>query len=107
MVDGTSRTMNWGGVIASLAIILFVIVLSSWFFATVCIMAGALVVSGSRGQWRDWGLWAAMLLGFSSFAWLRAAMGPMVEEAPLFDYAIQMETLGGSFRRLYSYIYCG
>jgi hypothetical protein len=60
-----------------------------------CIMAGALILTGIRGSRRDWFIWIGMLMGFALFAELRARMGPTVEAHPFFLYAIQLETLGG------------
>jgi hypothetical protein len=90
-----SGSFNLKGLALSLLLVFGLLMLSSWFFAAMCIMAGAMVVSGSRGRWREWLLWVGMLVGFSLFASLRAAMGPMVEVDPFFLYAIQAETLGG------------
>jgi hypothetical protein len=90
-----SGSFSLGGLALSLLLVAGLLMLSSWFFAAMCIMAGAMVFSGARGRWREWLLWVAMLVGFSLFASLRAAMGPFVEEAPLYLYVIQAETLGG------------
>lgn len=95
MEDRPTRVPHPWGLVLSLLLVAVLLAQSSWFFATICIMAGAMVVSGATGQWRDWFLWASIVVGFTLFAGLRAAMGPMVEQDPLFLYAIQMETLGG------------
>ncbi len=68
---------------------------SWWFFGAMFLMAGALVLTGISGGWRDWCIWVGMLVGFALFADLRAGMGPAVEVRTLFHYAIQLETLGG------------
>jgi hypothetical protein len=79
----------------SLLLVVALIAQSSWFFAAMCLMAGAMVVTGVRGSWRDWLVWIGMLAGFALFAELRAAMEADVEARPLFLYVIQMETVGG------------
>jgi hypothetical protein len=83
------------GTVLSLLIVGFFLVLNSWFFAAMCLMAGAFVVTGSHGRWREWLIWGAMLLGFSLFASLRAAMGPLVEPDTHFLYVIRLDTLWG------------
>jgi hypothetical protein len=89
------RNLDLRGLLVSLVIAGVVLIQSSWFFAAICVMAGAMVVTGATGRWGDWAHWVGIVVGFTLFAGLRAAMGPMVEEDPLFIYAIQMETLGG------------
>jgi hypothetical protein len=90
-----STTIRGTGLLLSLLVVAVLVVQSSWFFAAMCIMAGARVVSGATGQWRDWFVWLAMLVAFALFAEVRARMGPTVEERTLYLYAIQLETLGG------------
>ncbi|MFH1765552.1 MAG: phosphatase PAP2 family protein [Gemmatimonadota bacterium] len=68
---------------------------SWWFFGAMFLMAGAFVLTGISGGWRDWFIWVGMLVGFALFADLRAGMGPTVEVRTFFHYAIQLETLGG------------
>jgi len=82
--------------VLSLLIVVGLVLLNSWFFAAMCIMAGAMVLTGYSGSGKDWGAWLAMLVGFALFASLRAAMEGEVEARPLYLYVIQLETLGGS-----------
>ena len=95
MSDEKNRSVNLRGLTASLVIVAALLIQSSWFFAAVSVMAAAMIVAGSTGQWQDWLFWIGIVVGFTLFAGLRAAMGPMVEEDPLFAYVIQIETLGG------------
>lgn len=83
------------GLFLSLLLVAALVVQSSWFFAAMCIMAGAMVVAGTRGHWGDWFVWVGMLAAFALFAELRARMGPAVEARTLYLYAIQLETLWG------------
>ena len=79
----------------SLLLVGVLLVQSSWFFTAMFLMAGAMVLTGISGSWRDWFIWIGMLVGFALFAELRARMGPTVETHPFFLYAIRLETLGG------------
>jgi len=82
-------------IVLSLVLVGVLLVQSSWFFTAMFLMAGAMVLTGISGSWRDWFIWIGMLVGFALFAELRARMGPTVEAHPLFLYAIRLETLGG------------
>ncbi len=93
--DHPPVTLRVGGLFLSLLLVVALVVQSSWFFAAMCIMAGAMVISGSTGRWRDWLIWIGMLAGFALFAEIRARMGPLVEEYTFYLYAIRLETLGG------------
>jgi hypothetical protein len=79
----------------SLLVVAGLVLLNSWFFAAMGLMAVAMVVTGYSGTWRDWLTWLAMLVGFALFATLRAAMEGEVEARPLYLYVIHIETLGG------------
>ena len=82
-------------VFLSLVLLALLLLESSWFFLFVALIAGAMILTGISGSWRDWCIWIGMLVGFVLFAELRARMGPTVEARPLFLYAIQLETMGG------------
>ena len=93
--NNPTTTGNPFRLLVSLALVALLVAQSSWFFAAMWLMAGAMVVTGWGGSWKDWFIWIGMIVGFALFAELRARMGPFVEADPLFQYAIQMETLGG------------
>jgi len=94
-MENRSLPMRTLRVLLSLLLAWLVFYLSSWFFAAMCIMAGAMVVTAARGSFKEWMVWIGMLVGFALFAEIRARMGPTVELRTLFTYVIQMETLGG------------
>jgi hypothetical protein len=79
----------------SFLLVFGLLLLNSWFFAAMSLMAVAMVLTAFSGSWKDWFTWVGMLLGFGLFASLRAAMEADVEARPLYDYVIQWETLGG------------
>ena len=82
-------------ILLSLVLVGILLIHSWWFFGAMFLMAGAFVLNGISGRWRDWAIWIGMLVGFALFADLRASMGVAVEMRPLFLYAIRLETLGG------------
>lgn len=95
MPSPPSSGLSIPGTLLSLLLAGWLLVLNSWFFAAMGLMAGAFVATGMYGRWREWFVWGAMLAGFSLFAGLRAAMGPFVEMHTHFLYAIRLETLWG------------
>lgn len=95
MPDSRISSVQGARLVLSLLLVVLLILLSSWFFAAMCLMAAAMVVTSVTGSWKDWLVWIGMLVGFTLFASLRAAMETQVEARPLFLYVIQLETLGG------------
>ena len=79
----------------SLILVALLILHSSWFFAAMCFMALAMVISAGSEDQENWLTWMGMLVGFALFAGIRAEMKSAVEARPLFLYVIDMETLGG------------
>jgi hypothetical protein len=97
LLEDRMSTVRRIRILLSFGVVAVLLMQSAWFFAAMALMAGAMVLTGISGSWRDWLAWIGMLVGFALFAGIRAKMGPAVEDRTLFLYVIQMETLGGIF----------